>query len=34
MVVWVIVWTATAWINARLGERVLQSGWVRALGRR
>jgi hypothetical protein len=32
-VVWVAVWTATAWVNARMGERVLQRGWVRALGR-
>ena len=33
-VVWVVVWTGTAWINARLGERVRHSGWLRALGRR
>jgi hypothetical protein len=32
--VWVAVWTATAWVNARMGERVLQGGWVRVLGRR
>jgi hypothetical protein len=26
-VVWVFVWTATAWINAQLLQKVLRSGW-------
>lgn len=26
-VVWVTIWTATAWINAQLGHRVLRLGW-------
>ena len=26
-VAWVAVWTTTAWINARLAEKVLRRGW-------
>lgn len=26
-VVWVAIWTATAWINAQLGHRVRRLGW-------
>ena len=26
-IVWVLVWTATAWINAQMLQRVLRSGW-------
>lgn len=26
-VVWVAVWTTTAWINARMAEKVLRRGW-------
>ena len=27
-VVWVGVWTMTAWVNAQLGQKVLQRGWA------
>ena len=27
-VVWVAVWTMTAWINAQLGQKVLRRGWA------
>ncbi|GAB3991566.1 hypothetical protein [Nocardioides marmoraquaticus] len=27
LVVWVAVWTATAWVNARLLEKLLRRGW-------
>lgn len=26
-VVWVAVWATTAWVNARLGEKVVRRGW-------
>ena len=26
-VVWVAVWTMTAWLNAQLGQKVLRRGW-------
>jgi hypothetical protein len=26
--VWVAVWTATAWINAQLSQKVLRNGWA------
>ncbi len=31
--VWVAVWTVTAWINAQLVQKVLRSGWA-AVGRK
>jgi len=27
-VVWVAVWTMTAWLNAQLGQKVLRRGWA------
>lgn len=27
-VVWVSVWTTTAWVNAQLGQKVLRRGWA------
>jgi len=27
-VAWVGVWTATAWVNARMAEKLLRSGWA------
>lgn len=27
-VVWVAVWTMTAWVNAQLGQKVLRRGWA------
>lgn len=27
-VVWVLVWSATAWLNARMLEKVLSRGWA------
>jgi hypothetical protein len=32
-IVWVAIWATTAWVNARLAERVLRRGWVQALRR-
>ncbi len=26
-IVWVLVWTMTAWVNARMGEKILRRGW-------
>jgi hypothetical protein len=26
--VWVAVWTMTAWVNAQLGQKVLRHGWA------
>jgi hypothetical protein len=26
-VVWVVVWTATAWVNAQMLQKVLRAGW-------
>jgi hypothetical protein len=27
-VVWVVVWTMTAWLNARVGQKVRRRGWA------
>jgi hypothetical protein len=27
-VVWVAVWTTTAWLNAQLGQKVMRRGWA------
>ena len=27
-VVWVAVWTMTAWVNAQLGQKVVRRGWA------
>ena len=32
--VWTSVWMMTAWLNARIGEKVARNGWVAGLGRR
>ena len=31
--VWVLVWSLTAWLNARMLEKVLSRGWARHAGR-
>jgi hypothetical protein len=28
VVVWVAVWTMTAWVNAQIGQKVRRSGWA------
>ena len=28
VVVWVVVWTMTAWLNAQLAQKVLRHGWA------
>ena len=27
-IAWVLVWTLTAWLNARIAEKLLRRGWV------